>query len=220
MDYHLIAKSDLFRDISPEEINQMLTCLECHVKTYQKGEYIYHMGDQTGHIGLILTGSANIEHSDIWGNCVILDNVSAGHIFGEAYACSSGEALMVNVVAAQKTEILFLYVEKVLKTCSPTCAHHSKLIRNLLMVMASKNLGLTRKINHIMPKTIRGKLRSYLSFQALKQNSRQFTIPFNRQQLADYLGVDRSAMCHELSKMQQEGLIAVQKNKFSLQKDL
>lgn len=220
MDYQWIAESQLFSGISPKEVQEMLTCLESRVQTYQKGEYIYHMGEHTGQIGLVLSGSVNIENSDIWGNCSILDNVAPGNIFAEAYACSFGEPLMVDVVAAQDTEILLLHVEKILKTCPTACVYHSRLIRNLLMVMASKNLGLTRKINHISPKTIRGKLSSYLSTQAQRQNSNEFTIPFNRQQLADYLGVDRSAMSHELSKMQKEGLLIVQKNRFYVKEKL
>ena len=178
------------------------------------------MGVLNGQIGLVLSGSVNIENSDIWGNCSILDNVTPGNIFAEAYACSFGEPLMVDVVAAQDTEILLLHVEKILKTCPTACVYHSRLIRNLLMVMASKNLGLTRKINNISPKTIRGKLSSYLSTQAQRQNSNEFTIPFNRQQLADYLGVDRSAMSHELSRMQKEGLLIVQKNRFYVKEKL
>ena len=123
---------------------------------------------------------------------------------------------MVDVVAAEGTQVLFLNVERVLRVCSHTCAHHSKLIRNLLLLSAQKNLNLSRKIFYTSSKTIRGRLLSYLSYQARRNGTPSFTIPFNRQQLADYLNVERSALSNELSKMQRDGLLVVEKNHFTL----
>ena len=123
---------------------------------------------------------------------------------------------MVNVVAAESTKVLFLDMRKALQICSHACAHHNKLIRNLLSISAQKNLNLSRKIFHTSPKSIRGRLLSYLSYQAVRSGSQSFVIPFNRQQLADYLNVDRSALSNELSKMQRDGLLHVEKNHFDL----
>ena len=123
---------------------------------------------------------------------------------------------MVNVTASEKTEVLFLNIGRLLQTCSNACSHHSKLIRNLLAASAQKNLSLSRRIFHTSAKSIRGRLLSYLSYQALRQDSHCFEIPFNRQQLADYLSVDRSALSNELSKMQKEGILTVRKNRFCL----
>lgn len=185
-------------------------------KKYNKQAIILHAGTPIDSMGFILSGSVIIEQTDIWGNQTIFDRIPSGQIFAETYACVPDELLMVNVVAAEETEILFLKTERILKTCSSSCKFHSRLIHNLLSVMAAKNLTLTRKMSHITSKTIRGRLLSYLSFQALKQRTYTFEIPFNRQQLADYLCVDRSAMSHELSKMQKEGLLSFDKNKFHL----
>ena len=146
----------------------------------------------------------------------VLDSVGPGEIFAETYACTPDEPLMVNAVAAQGTQVLFLEIERVLRLCPSACRHHSGLLRNLLALSAQKNLNLSRKIFHTSPKTIRGRLLSYLSEQAIRSNSSCICLPFNRQQLADYLNVDRSALSNELGKMAQDGLIRVEKNRFWL----
>lgn len=216
MNYKFISESKIFQNISEQEIEHIFKCLQIKQTKYNKQDIILHTGTPIDSMGFILSGSVIIEQTDIWGNQTIFDRIPSGQIFAETYACAPDELLMVNVVAAEETEILFLKTERILKTCSSSCKFHSRLIHNLLSVMAAKNLTLTRKMSHITSKTIRGRLLSYLSFQALKQKTYTFEIPFNRQQLADYLCVDRSAMSHELSKMQKEGLLSFYKNKFHL----
>ena len=166
-----------------------------------------------------MEGKVLIEHDDIWGNTTVLDSVLPGQIFAETYACTPGEPLMVNVEAAEESQILFLNVSRVLRSCTHACAFHGKLIRNLLALSAQKNLNLSRKIFHTASKSIRGRLTAYLSDQAVRSGSSSFTIPFNRQQLADYLNVDRSALSAELGKMQKEGLLRVKKNLFEIMKE-
>lgn len=216
MNVYLLTKTELFRGITFEEAKAMLACLEAKTKQYQKGEYIYRAGDFVRAMGLVLSGSVHVEHDDVWGNKSILDNIGVGQVFAETYSCLPEEPLMIHVIAAEKTDVLFLDMDKLLNTCQSSCRFHSRLIQNLLSVTARKNLILTRKIFHTAPKSIRGKLLSYFSSQAILQGKYQFEIPFNRQQLADYLGVDRSALSSELSKMKQEGLLSFEKNKFSL----
>lgn len=194
----------------------MLNCLGTAERGYTKGEQIYHSGDYVSDLGMVLSGSVLIQTDDLWGNTTVLDRIGPGQIFAETYACVPGEPLMVDVVAAEGTQVLFLNVERVLRVCSHTCAHHSKLIRNLLLLSAQKNLNLSRKIFYTSSKTIRGRLLSYLSYQARRNGTPSFTIPFNRQQLADYLNVERSALSNELSKMQRDGLLVVEKNHFTL----
>lgn len=194
----------------------MLNCLGAAERGYTKGEQIYHSGDYVTDLGMVLSGSVLIQTDDLWGNTTVLDRIGPGQIFAETYACVPGEPLMVDVVAAEGTQVLFLNVERVLRVCSHTCAHHSKLIRNLLLLSAQKNLNLSRKIFYTSSKTIRGRLLSYLSYQARRNGTPSFTITFNRQQLADYLNVERSALSNELSKMQRDGLLVVEKNHFTL----
>lgn len=216
MDYLFLSKTVLFRGVSPEEVRSMLDCLSAEKRQYQRGDVIYHAGDVITSMGLVLSGSVSIENNDVWGNTSILDNVGTGQVFAETYACVPGEPLMIRVVAAEATEVLFLNTNRILNICSNACGFHNKLIRNLLAISAQKNLNLSRRIFHTSSKSIRGRLLSYLSFQAVRQGSREFDIPFNRQQLADYLSVDRSAMSNELSKMQKEGLLKVKRSHFLL----
>lgn len=216
MNFHFLAGTVLFRGVSPEEIQTMLSCLAAETRRYQRGETIYHAGDIVHSIGMVLSGGVSLEIDDVWGNKSILDRVQAGQIFAETYACTPGEPLMISVVAAEASEVLFLDVNRVLHVCGNACGFHNKLIRNLLTIASQKNLNLSRRIFHTGAKSIRGRLLSYLSYQATLHGCRTFEIPFNRQQLADYLSVDRSALSNELSKMQRDGLLRVERSRFEL----
>ena len=182
----------------------------------QKGDIIFLAGTEIRSMGFILSGRVEISRDDFWGNRQVLGHGETGELFGEAYACMPGEVLMVNVVAAEKSRILFLDLGRILNVCTPACSHHNRLIHNLLYIMAKKNLMLTRKIDHMGQRSIREKVMAYLSFESEKQKKKTFGIPFNRQQLADYLAVDRSALSAELSRMKKDGLIEFEKNLFTL----
>lgn len=216
MDYKFLTKTQLFSGNSEEEIKAMMKCLGATEKFYGKGNIIYHEGDDITHMGMVLSGGVRMENDDLWGNTSILAHMGPGQLFGETYACLPGEPLMVRIVASESTHVLFLDAIRLMKVCRNTCGHHARLIQNLLMSSAEKNIHLSRRIFHTSAKTIRGRLLAYLSFQVSRQNSREFTIPFNRQQLADYLSVDRSALSNELSKMQKEGLLEVERNHFRM----
>ena len=216
MDYLFLSNTMLFHGTTPEEVKTMLSCLQAEQKTFRKGQMIYRAGDAVSSMGLILSGSVSIENDDIWGNKSILDTATAGQVFAETYACVPAEPMMVSVVASAPTEVLFLNVKRILSLCPNSCSHHAKIIQNLLSISARKNLNLSRRIFHTSAKSIRGRLLSYLSHQSIIHGSREFTIPFSRQQLADYLSVDRSALSNELSKMQKEGLLKTERNHFVL----
>lgn len=216
MDHLFLSKTTLFRGTAPEDIPGMLSCLGAETRQFQRGNVIYRAGDTVSAVGLVLSGSVSIENDDVWGNKSILDYAGPGQVFAETYACVPGAPLMISVVAAETAEILFLDMSRVLHVCSNACTFHNDLIRNMLSIASQKNLNLSRRIFHTSSKSIRGRLLSYLSFQATQQDSHSFDIPFNRQQLADYLSVDRSAMSNELSKMQRDGLLRVERNHFTL----
>ena len=197
----------------------MLGCLGAERRRYARGACLCRAGETISALGLVLSGSVLVENTDFWGNTTVLERVGPGHVFAETYACIPGQQLMVSVVADEATEVLYLNVERVLRTCPNACSHHSLLIHNLLLLTARKNLMLSRKIFHTSPRSIRARLLSYLSDRAIAVGSRSFTIPFNRQQLADYLNVDRSALSNELSKMRREGLLETERNHFVLRVD-
>ena len=211
-----LSKIPIFQGIEEPEIASLLQCLHATERTYQKGETILSEGSITENMGIVLSGMALISCGDIWGNTSVLGHVTPGSVFAEVYACIPGEPLLITVSAAEDTTVLFMNVGRILSTCTNACPFHTRLARNLLTVCAHKSLQLSQRILHTSSKSIRGRLMSYFSQCAKQAGNSTFQIPYNRQQLADYLGVDRSAMCHELSKMQKEGLISYEKNRFSL----
>ncbi|CUX40597.1 Crp/Fnr family transcriptional regulator [Clostridium sp. C105KSO13] len=216
MDYKIIIETELFAGASQEETKAMLKCLSAEERSYPKDHTIYHMGQTVHRLGLLIEGGVNIVRTDVWGNENIIGHILPGDVFAETYACNPEEPMMADVVTTMESKVMFLDMGKVIRTCNSTCGYHERLIRNLLITMSVKNLNLSRKINHITPKTIRERLLSYLSWEAVRQGKMHIDIPFSRQQLADYLAVDRSALSSELSKMQKEGLLSYKKNHFIL----
>lgn len=217
--YQFLSATSLFHGLKSEEVAAALSCLNAHQKDYKKGSLIFRAGDVIDKIGLILEGSVNIVVNFFWGNSNIFGHIGKGKIFGEAYAAIPGKELPCDVVAAEDCRILFLDFKKIMTTCEKCCIFHTRIIHNIVRISASKNLNLSSRMMHIAPKSIRDKLLSYLSEQAMEHATHDFTIPFTRQQLADYLGVDRSALSNELSKMQKDGLITYEKNHFILHQE-
>ena len=212
----VLRTSGIFSGISEEETEKMLHCLEVRPETFQKDEYILRAGDRVEAFGLVITGKVLIIQEDFWGNRNILAAVGAGHCFAETFACSPGAVLNVSVMAQTNVQVLFLNVKRILTTCPSTCSHHSRMIRNLLSELAEKNLRLNEKITHLGQRSRRAKILSYLSAEAQRHGNAEFDISFSRQQLADYLSVDRSGLSMELSRMQEEGLLEYRKNHFVL----
>ena len=219
IDTEFLCRSRLFRGFTKEEITSLLECLNAAVKTYRKGEYIFQAGEVTENFGMIIEGKVQIISDDYWGERQILAGFGKGQLFGEAYACMEKMPLLVSAIAVEESQVLMLNAHRVLQTCTSACDFHRRLVENLVGILAKKNLTLTRKIDQISKKTIRGKVLAYLSSEAGQQDSNDITVPFNRQQLAEYLAVDRSALSAELSRMQKEGIISYRKNHFVLNKD-
>lgn len=214
-----VAGTAPFRGITPEDTVAMLRCMRARVRAYDADEAILRMGDTTSAFGLVLAGGIRIERTDAWGAVSVLGFVRPGEVFGESYACAPGTPLLVNAIAAEPTRALLLDVGAVLSVCDKSCPYHAKLISNLLTISARKNIELSRRAFHTSPKSIRGKLLSYLSTEAARARSRSFSIPYNRQQLADYLGVDRCALSSELTRMQRDGLLRTRRCAFELLTD-
>lgn len=215
MDFDFLSKTVLFRGCTDEEIKHMLICLKNKVKKFDKDEYIYNVGQMVTDVCLILSGSVQIENVDMVGNKSILGIVKQGDIFAESYACIPNQPILVDVKTCEATEILFINVPALFVE-SNSCGHGAKLIQNLLLVSSRKNLNLSMRIFYSASKTIRGRLVSYFSEQVSMQRTNDIKIPLDRQQLADYLGVERTALSKELGKMRDDGLLTFHKNEFHI----
>ena len=212
----VLKNSKLFHGTEESDIYSILNCFQAKVLHYKKGEYIIRHGDVINNIMILLDGCLCIQRDDYWGNRSIVNIVNIGEIFGEAYTAHDSKPILNDVTAIKDSSVIFLNINKVLNICSSSCQFHSYIIQNLYFAVSEKNQLLVQKLGYMSKRTTREKLISYLSDQAKIQGSNSFTIPMNRQQLADFLSVDRSAMSKELCKMRDEGLIVFNKNKFIL----
>ena len=176
----ILKRTKIFAGVGDDEIMSMLSCLGANFKTYKKGEYIFRQGEHITDITVLAEGNLHIQKDDYWGNRSILGEISVGEMFGEAYAYDSG-AMLNDVVAVEDSVVIFLDVKRILTSCSNACRFHSIVVQNLFFAISEKNRKLVQKIGHMSKRTTREKLISYLSEQAKKQNSANFTIPFNRQ---------------------------------------
>lgn len=211
-----ISSASLFRGIDAADLPSLLSCVDARCRRYKKGALLLRRGERTARLGLVVSGAVHILREDFWGNRTIVGIAEAGDVFAESYACLPGELLEVSVLAAADTEVLFLDAERAVSGCDKACSFHGQLSRNLLALLAGKNLMLTRKMGHMARRTTRDKLLSYLSAQALAAGGPEFCIPLDRQQLADYLAVDRSAMSAALGALRDEGVLTFRKNQFHL----
>ncbi len=206
--------SPVFRGLAEAEILQIQNkCMRS--AEYAKGSTILHAGDITQEMGIVESGSVLIENIDLWGNKSILSNISEGQVFAETYALSN-KPLMVDAVAAESSVIMFLNMGLALKADPTESPWSLKLMSNLLELTAQKNITLSQRIFCTSAKTIRARLLTYLSAVSVQSGSTTFEIPFDRQQLAEYLNLDRSALSKELGRMRDDGLIDFHKNSFKL----
>lgn len=212
----ILKKTQMFSGVADDEIFAMLSCLNARVFNYKKGEYVLRQGEHLNDIIVLVEGGLHIQKDDYWGNRSILGHISTGEVFGEAYIAPESCALLNDVVAIENSTVIFFDVKRIITTCSSACRFHSMVVQNVFFAISEKNRKLVQKIGHMSKRSTREKLISYLSEEAKKQNSASFLIPFNRQQLADFLSVDRSAMSNELCKMRDEGLLTFNKNHFEL----
>ena len=206
--FPVLHTAALFSGISDDELAAMLSCLGARIDAFPKGSRLLRAGEAVEEVGLVLAG--------IWGNRNILSKSGPGQTFAEVFACAPGAVLNVSVEAESAVTVMFLHIKRVLSMCPSACSHHSRIIRNLLSELAEKNLRLNEKLTHMGQRTTRAKLMSYFSAESQRRDSYEFDIPFSRQQLADYLGVERSGLSMELGKMRDEGLLDFHKSHFVL----
>ena len=212
----ILRQCPLFVNMSDHEIASAFDCLDMKHRVYEEGKIIFSEGDPATYIGIVLSGSVQIERMDYYGNRSILTTIEPPQLFGEVFVCAEIPAIPVSVVASRACEILLLDMQKVVRGDRNECSLRSRLVFNLLKVVAAKNLVLNRKIEVTAKRSTREKLLAYLLLQAKQAGSNSFTIPYDRQELADYLGVERSGLSAVIGRLQKEGVLYSRKKAFTL----
>lgn len=213
---NILGKNALFLGFAEDELSAALDCLAPTIKDFARDEVIFSLDDAITTFGIVLSGTVHVEQNDYWGNRRILTVLGPAEMFAEAFCFAKTEHLPVDVYAARSTTAIFFDHNRILGHWEGSCSYHQRLTQNLVAILAQKNVGLVQKVETLTRRTTREKLLTFFSARARQQNSNSFTISLNRQELADYLAVDRSAMSTELSRMQKDGLITFKKNKFIL----
>lgn len=216
MNIEFLKTTMIFREMDEGEVADSLKFFRANEQNFKKGTTILHAGDVTDKMGLVSEGSVTIESDDVWGNRTILSKVEMGQFFAETYSMLPGEPMLVNVVANEDCRILFLRIGSLKRLQNNTERWGLKFVSNLLIISTQKNLMLSSRSFHTAPKTIRGRVMTYLNSVSMQKHTREFNIPFDRQQLADYLNLERTALSKELGKMKRDGLIDYYKNTFKI----
>ena len=211
-----MKKCPLFEGIDDSSLLKMLCCLGARVEEYEKRNTILSEGEEAKNIAVLLSGEAQQIRIDYYGNRSIISEVSKNEVFGEDFACAEAGELPISVVAKEAAEVMFIDSSHLLHTCHNNCGFHQQLIYNLMKILASKTVRFHERIEITSHRTTREKLLAYLTIESKKQGKESFEIPFNRQELADFLEVERSGLSVEISKMKREGIIKNQKNKFTI----
>lgn len=206
----------LFEGISNEELHGLLHCISAYTKSFTKGEYLFMSGDRIRFIGIVLSGTVDIVKETISGDRRIMMTAVKNNIFAESIATADINESPVSVIAKKDCTVLFVPIDKLLSTCQNSCKFHCQIIHNLVSILASKNMFLNQKIDYLSAKNTRAKIAMYIGDMARTKNSKTVTIPYNRKDFAEYLGVDRSVLSRELSKLKKEGVLTFCKNTFEV----
>ena len=212
----VLKKCGLFEEIEEENLTAMLDCLGAKVFSVKKDMTIFQEGTPAKYIGLILSGAVQMVQDDFYGNRSIVTSIGENGLFGESFACAGITSLPVSFIASKDCEIMLIDCKRITNTCCNGCSFHKQVIFNLLHLVARKNLDFHQKIEITSKRSTKEKLMTYLLSVAKQTGSSSFTIPYDRQALADYLGVERSAMSAEIGKLRKEGIIECQKSHFTI----
>lgn len=212
----ILEKCPLFDGIRLEDLSVMLGCIGGRTITVPKGQFIFQEGAPATHVGMVLTGAVRLEREDYYGNRSIIAHIGPSELFGETYACANVQSLPISVATDEDSSVLLMDCQRITTTCSSACEFHNRIIYNLLRLVATKNLVFDQKIQITSKRTTREKLMTYLLNQAKLRGSNSFTIPYDRQELADYLEVDRSGLSSEISKLRKEKVLESEKCNFKL----
>lgn len=211
-----LEKTSLFTGIEPDDIEAILGCLDTRLTEYCKNEMVLREGDKISDIGIVLSGHGRSIKEDIAGKTVIVTLLGKGSLIGVLLAASRERKSPVSVQAIDRLSVLFTSFDSMLRKCTKACPKHDRLLRNVLDGIAEKALVLHDRNDCLIKPTVREKVMTFLSRVAKEQKNRTFVIPFDRNAMAEYLNVERSALSRELSRMKKDGLIDFYKDNFKL----
>ena len=214
--FEILEKCPLFKGVQRDDISGILKCLEVKIKEYRKGETVFLQGDTVCFFGVVLEGSIQIIRNDYYGNRSIVTTAMPSQLFAETFAFAKASAVPLSAWACGDSTVMFINPEKIICQCSKACSFHSRIISNLIKVMASKNLEINKKLEIVSKRTTRDKLMTYLFLTSQELGTKSFTVPFNRQELADYLEVDRSGLSAEIGKLKKEGKLLCRRSEFTV----
>lgn len=214
--FDILSTCPLFEKVGRENYGKMLRCFGARVVTVKKGSAVFHEGQAATKVGIVLSGTVQTVQDDYWGNRSILSMAGPGQLFAEGFACAGVEAMPVSVVATADSQVMLINCSHIMTLCHNACQFHNQMVRNLLHSVSQSNLQLNQKIEILSKRTTREKVMAYLLSEAKLQGSNDFQIPYDRQELADYLGVERSAMSAVIGKLRDDGVIQVNRRHFQL----
>lgn len=214
--FSILLQSPLLRGIDPLHIPLLLKNLQASTQTFAKGDFLFQEGIDPPQIAIVLDGLVQIQQLDYMGNRTIITEIGASEMLGEVFACAHICPIPVSAQALETTTIVLFSFENLIHPATLNSPFHSQLVANMMTILAEKSVVLNTKIRHLACRTTKEKILSFLSSQASKAKNPSFSIPFSRQEMADYLCVDRSALSAELSRMQKQGILTYNKNQFTL----
>lgn len=214
--FEVLEKCPLFKGVQRDDISGILKCFEVKIKEYRKGETVFLQGDAVNFFGIVLEGSIQIIRNDYYGNRSIVTTTMPSQLFAETFAFTKASSVPLSAWASSDSTIMLINPEKIIGQCSRACSFHSRIISNLIKVMASKNLEINKKLEIVSKRTTRDKLMTYLFLTSQELGIKSFTVPFNRQELADYLEVDRSGLSAEISKLKKDGKLLCRRSEFTI----
>ena len=212
----ILKHCPLFQDMTEQDFFAILSCLDAKQASYIKEQTIFAEGDYSHYFGIVLSGTVQMMQIDYYGNKSIVAKLEPSQVFGETFAYAETKTMPVDIIACEPTEVLLIDARKITRSCPNACSFHNQIIFNLLKIIANKNLIFQQKIEITSKRSTREKLMTYLLLQAKLQKSNQFYIPYDRQELSDYLEVDRRGLSAEIGKLRKEGILDCKKNYFSL----
>ena len=214
--FDILSTCSLFEDVGRENYDKMLRCFGARIISVKKGSAVFREGEAATRVGIVLTGTVQTVQDDYFGNRSILSMAGPGQLFAEGFACAGVETMPVSIVATTDSQIMLIDCSHIMTMCHNACAFHNQMIRNLLHSVAQSNMQLNQKIEILSKRTTKEKVMAYLMSEAKIQGSDSFSIPYDRQELADYLGVERSAMSAVIGKLRDDGYIQVNRRQFQL----